>query len=78
MTFSKNTEIIESKMLGGVAVHKIGPDDWKEKIVVMSWGDITSIDHQIASFLFSQYQVYVIDPPGTGASTGNALPQRSD
>lgn len=70
--------MLESKRFGKVAVYKVGQDDWPDKALIMGCGASTGYDHQVPAYLFCKYQVWLVDPPGEGNSTGKSLPQRSD
>lgn len=64
--------------LGKIAVHVFGPDTWDKKVVCMYQYDASAFIHQVPAFLFAEHQVYLIDPPGYGFSSGKAISQRCD
>lgn len=70
---------LKLKNFGELFLLKAGDDDWKEKIILLHGCPSSSEEflHQIPAFLFCKYQVFAVDMPGYGYSTGQKQPSRS-
>lgn len=56
--------------MGTIAVHIYGEDSWKDKLVILSYSSHDYFYSMLPAFYFAKIQVYGIDPPGSGYSTG--------
>lgn len=63
---------ISSKEYGDVFLLKAGQDEWKDKVILIHGcpSNNSAMMHQIPAYLFCKYQVFNIDMPGYGKSTG--------
>lgn len=71
---------LKSKTYNDTFVLKAGEDDWIDKIILIHGCPSNNkvFLHQIEAYLFCQYQVFAVDMPGYGQSTGKKQASKSD